>query len=211
MDDTDDPEAHGKVLALVHEPEDDGKDDTAQVAAAASKTGQKAVGRGVDVRHKRKVGAVSGLVEDGHENDETYECADRAAVGLARVDLADEDEKGTSQYTASSDPALLEPEVTSKVVVEDVGNDTAQGPVDKVEEAKDCCIVAGLSLVHVGEVLLQVRAQDSVDGKLTAKGTGIGSNMEQGLRRVDNRQCVFEARLDHNFTLGNLHGLVARE
>lgn len=209
VNDANDPETHRKVLALVHEAEDDGKDDAAEVAAAARESGQDAVGKGVDVRHERKVGSVARLVEDRHEHDEADKGAHSAAVGLGRVHSADEDEQSAGQQTTNRDPSLLEPKVTSKLVVQDIGNYTTEGSVDKVEESKDGSVVARLGLVQVREVLLQVRAQHSIDGKLAAEGASVGSNVEEGLGRVENRERFLEAGLDHNLALRNLHGLVA--
>lgn len=187
VDDANDPEAHGKVLALVHEPEDDGEDDAAEVAAASRQARQNSVGKGVDVRDERKVRAIAGLVEDGHENDESDEGADVAAAGLRRVDLADDDEQCACQETARRDPSLLEPEVAPEPVVQNVRNDTAEWSVHKVEEAEDGGVVAGLGLVEVGEVLLEIGAEDGVDGELTAERACVGSDVEDGLGRVYDR------------------------
>ena len=54
------------VGAVIYEMKDQRKKDTAQIPISPYKTGQDTVGRKMDVRHEREVGAVIRLKEDSY-------------------------------------------------------------------------------------------------------------------------------------------------
>lgn len=163
------------------------------------------------MRYKSKVGTVASLDEDGHDHDEADQSTNITAIGFRGVDLSDDNEKSSGQQTASDDPDLLEPEVASALVVDDVGNNSTKRPVEEVEETKDSGVVAGLGLIEVGEVLLEVGAQNGVDSKLATEGACIGRHVEDGLGRVADMEGITKSWLDNDLTSSELHGLVARD
>lgn len=163
------------------------------------------------MRYESKVSTVTSLDEDGHDHDEANQGTNITTIGFRRVDLSNDNKKSSSQHTASDDPGLLEPEVASALVVDDVGNDSTKRSVDEVEETKDSGVVAGLGLVEVGEVLLEVGAQDSVDSKLATEGACISRHVEDGLGRVADMEGFMKSWLDNDLASSELNGLVARD
>ncbi|EGX94031.1 hypothetical protein CCM_02302 [Cordyceps militaris CM01] len=197
--------------SLIARPPDPWAADAAEVAARARHARHDAVGRGVDVRHERKVGAVARLDEDGGERHEPDECAQRHAARRRRVHAAGDDEQRAAEHAARRDPQLLPPQVAAALAVEYVGDDAAEGPRDDVEEAKDGGAVAGRGLREVREVVLVVGAEDGVDGELAAKGARVRGDVKDGLRGEQDGKGVAEARLRDDLALGNVHGLLVRE
>src|SRR5689334_21647089 len=100
-----DPEGLRIVASMVHEPEDDGKYDTTEVASGTRQTAQDAVCVGVDVRYQREVGTIAGFQEDAHERDE----ADHGAL-VVGVQAPNDNEHNTSDNTTDDDPGLLQPQ-----------------------------------------------------------------------------------------------------
>ena len=209
-DDANDPQALVVALAAVHEAEDDGEDDAAEVASRAGDARQDAVGGRVHVRHEGKVGAVAGLEEDCGDGHDADHDADVEPVLLRRVDAPDDDEQRAGEQAAGRDPALLHPQVAPEAVVEQVGDDAAHGPRDEVEEPEDGGVVARLGLVQVREVGLVVGAEDRVDGQLAAKGARVGGDEEERLQREDDAEGVLECGLGHRLAAGGLEGLRGR-
>jgi hypothetical protein len=67
----------------------------------------------VNVRHKRKVGAIASLKEDRHQRDET-----KHGVLVMWVQLANDDEYRSRNDTDKVDPQLLCPKVTASTPVD---------------------------------------------------------------------------------------------
>lgn len=198
------PEGLGTVCPVTHEPEDDSKHDTAEVAYAAGEARHDAVGLGVHMRDQCKVGAVAGLEEDGHQRHEA-----REGGQVVRVDAADDDQQHARQDTACMHPRLLEPQAVPELVVQHVGDDTAQRPGDKVEEAKHGRPVGRLGLAQAGEVLVVVGRQGRVDCELAAERTGIAQHQDPRLRAEPNLHGLLERRLDDQFALRRLEHVIA--
>lgn len=197
-DDANDPKGAGVVGAVVHEPKNDGKDDAAEVAAGARDARDEAVGVRVHVRHEREVGAVAGLEEDGHEGDQAKHLGRR----VVRVDAADDDEQRARDASAQHDPELLAPQVVARRLEDEVADDAAEGPRDKVEEAEHGGPVGRARLAQPGEVLEVVGAQDRVDGQLAAKGAEVGRHVEGRLQAEEHPDPFGERRLGHDLALG---------
>lgn len=121
------------------------------------------------MRDEGKVGAVAGLVEDGHGGDEAEHGGDAVPAILAGVHRADDDEQRTGGEAAGRDPKFLRPEAAPETPVQDVGDDAAQRAGDKVQEAEDGGVVTRVSLAQAWEVLLVVGAEDRIDGELAAE------------------------------------------
>lgn len=200
------PEGAGIVRPTVHEPENDGEDDPAQVAHPAREARDDAVGVRVHVRHEGEVGAVAGLEEDGHER---HEAVERRQV--VRVRLSDHDEQDAGQDAARVHPDLLEPEAVARHVVQEVGDDAAQGPGDEVEKPKHGGPVGGLGLAQGGEVLQIVRRQDGVDGELAAEGARVAEHHGPGLQGQNDGHDLLGRGLDDDFALRGLEHFVFGE
>lgn len=162
------PECLGVVSSVARESEDDGENDASQISNTAREPRDNSVRMGVNMGHKRKVGTISCLEEDGHQRDEAIERA--KAPG---IDLPNDDQQDARQHAAEVQPALLQPQVVARVVVQRVGNDAAHGPRGKIEKAKHGGPFGGARLAQRGEVGQVERGQDGVDGKLGAKGACI--------------------------------------
>ena len=201
-----DPKALGIVGAVVHEAEDDGEDDTAQVTRAARDARENTVGEGMDVGDQGKIGAVTGLVEDGHDEDET----EHGGL-LVGVELADEDEESASAETADGDPSLLEPQILLANLVENIAHDTTHRASDEVEEAEHGSPVGSFGLAEAGEVFEVVRAENGVDSEFATEGAGIGEAVEEGLRREEDLEGLLESRLHDSLAHGSLESLGAAD
>lgn len=152
----------------------------------------------VHVRHEREVGAVAGLEEDGHEGDQAEDLGGR----VVRVDAADDDEQGARDAPAQHDPELLAPQVVARRLEDQVADDAAEGPRDKVEEAEHGGPVGRARLAQAGEVLEVVGAQDRVDGQLAAEGAEVGRHVEGRLQAEEHPDALGERRLGHDLALG---------
>lgn len=203
VDTANDPEGLGVARAVIHESENDGEDDAAEVPDATREAADDAIGVGVDVRDEGEVGAVAGLEEDGHEGDEA-----REGGQVVRVDLADDDEQHARDDAAGVHPGLLEPDAAAEAVVQQVGDDAAQGPGDEVEEAEHGGPVGRLGLAQRREVLEVVGRQDRVDGQLAAEGAGVAQHLHPRLRAEEDLHGLAERGLRDHLALGGLDQLV---
>jgi len=147
------PESMGVVSATSGESENDGEDDTAQIATASRQARDNAVRKGVDVRDQREVGAVAGLEEDGHQGNE----AEHGAL-VVRVRLANDDEHQASDDTADVNPGFLKPQIASAKVVQEIRDDATQWAGDEIEEAEHGCPVGRAGLAQGREVLQVIGA-----------------------------------------------------
>ncbi len=111
----------------------------------------------VHVRHKGVVGAIAGFEEQGHTGDE----AEHGAL-LVRVGEADSNEEGAGDDGENMDKVFLAPDTA--LPVDEVGDDTAHGSEDDVEQAEHGGPVSGTGLAELGEVFDVVGAEDGVDG-----------------------------------------------
>lgn len=205
-EDADDPEGLGVVGAGVHEAEDDGEEDAAEVAAGARGARDDAVGVRVHVRDEREVGAVAGLEEDGHER---HEPDHRRQV--VRVRAPDHDEQGPRHAPADDDPRLLGPDAAPRRPVQRVGRHAAERARDDVEEPEHGGPVGRVGLAERREVLGVVRAEDGVDGELAAERAHVCRDVEQRLRRHENVRNHAPRRLLHHLALGRLHHVLLRD
>lgn len=105
-------------------PEQDGKDDAAQVTHRAHGPTQDSIRKRMDVRHQGEVGAIASLEEEGHACDEAEH-----GCFVVRIGEADGEEEDAGDDANEGDPGVLEPEVAGEAGVEDVGDDAAEWSV----------------------------------------------------------------------------------
>jgi len=208
MHNTNNPEPLGVISPIIHKPKDNSKDYTPQVSTRTGQPRQNPVSKGVDVRHQRKVRAITRLVEDGHERDKTNHGGD-----VVRVHHANDNQEHAREDPADVDPDLLQPEAAPEAVIQQIANYAAERAGDEVQEAEDSGVVsgAGLSYAEVLEVLEVVCAQDGVDGQLTAEGQGVRGHVEEPVQAEDDGDGLACCWRHDDFALGGLDGLDAGE
>lgn len=156
----------------------------------------------VDVGDEAEVAPVARLEEDGHEGDEAEQ--DRQ---LAGVQHPDGDEEGAGQHAADDDPDLLRPEAAARHPVQVVRDEAAERPRHEVLEAEDRGHVGDVRGAGVGGVLQVVGAEDGIYGELAAEGAQVRDEVEDGLRRREDRYRAGECGLFDDLAFGNFHHL----
>ncbi len=197
--DANDPNRLLIILALV--PEYDGEDDAAQVARRARAPRDDAVGIGMHVRHEAEDGAIGALEEEGHAGDEAEHRALVVAVCETDGDLERAREDGVGV-----DEVLLAPDAGAGV--EGVGEETAEGAEDDVQEAEHGGPATGARLAKGFEVLDVVGAQDGVDGEFGAKGAEVAAAGDEGLQGEDNGHCFLEGGFADDFAASDVEHLL---
>lgn len=107
-----DPDSHGPDyperlgVILAKNTKDDRENDTAKIAGGAGATGHDTVSVRVHMGHKRKVGAVAGVHEEGHARNKTEH-----SVLVVRVREADSELEGGGDEGERVEEPFLAPDV----------------------------------------------------------------------------------------------------
>jgi hypothetical protein len=150
----------------------------------------------VDVRHKRKVGTVTSLKENGHDSNEPNHL-----IQLLGVELADDNQEHPRHDTDEVDPELLCPKIVAGDFVDDVGDEASERTRDDVQETEHGSPSTGLCLTEVCKVLEIVCAKDRVDGKLAAERTEVSGAQHGGLEREHDFEALLQRGLYYDLVL----------
>lgn len=197
--DANDPNGLLIIRALV--PEDDGEDDATHVADTARAAGDDAVGVRVHVRDEAEDGAVGALEEEGHAGDEAEHGALVVAVGETDGDLEGAGDDGVGVHEV-----FLAPDTGAGV--DGVGEETAKGAEDDVQETEHGGPATGAGLTECFEVLEIVGAEDGVDRQFGAEGAEVAAAGDEGLEGEDHWQCFLEAGFADDFAAGDIEHLL---
>lgn len=200
--DTDDDRADDvKHLAVVLSvvTEDDGENNTTEVTHGARETRNDAISMRMHMRHEPEIGTISALEKHRHGAHK----AKHGTLVLA-VQHADDDQENTRDDAIGVQDNFLRPHAVAGSAVREIGDESAKGPCDAVEQAEHGGPVAGRLEGELGEVGLVVGAQDAVDAEFGAKGAEVAGGGDEGLECEDCGEYAFERGLLDDFGGGGV-------
>lgn len=156
------------------------------------------------MRHQRIIGAVTSLQGKRHSRHETKHGA--LDFGIRQTNR---DQKCAGCNPQRVHPSFLAPH--ARAMINDVGNDPAEGPECDVEQAKHGSPSPRAGLPERREVLQIIGPEDGVDRELTAKGAEIGASVHQGLQGSDHLESFVEAGFHHHFAPRRVKHLLLRD
>lgn len=189
------------LVILVIVSENDGEDDTTQIANGPRASRDDTVSIRVHVRHEREIGTVARFEEEGHAGNETKHRTLVVRIRKTNRNLEHARHNGESVYQEFLTPY-------AGLGVDGVRDQPASRPERDIEKPKHGRPTPRARLSEVLEIFEIVSAEYGIDGKLGAEGAEVASSLDERLEGEDDGHRFFKSGLADNFTARDIEHLL---